>query len=75
LAFHLKIKTRKEPDQAVNEKVNMTSDRAMDLSIEQEDLMGFEIDIFETSDDDGEVRINIQAETYFNLGKEKPVII
>ena len=65
----------KEHDQAVNEKVNITSNRALEESRQMEDCLGFEIDIFETSDDDGEVRINIQAETYFNLGREKPVII
>ena len=37
--------------------------------IELEDLFGFEIDIFETIETDGEVRINMQAETYFSLGK------
>ena len=59
----------KELDQAGNEKVHMTSKGALDESRQLEDCVGFEIDIFETIDDDGEVRKNIQAETYFNIGK------
>ena len=41
----------------------------MNEHIELEDLFGFEIDIFETMETNGEVRINIQAETYFSMGK------
>ena len=64
------------PGQPWKEKEN--SQKKIDLNtkvkpltehIELEDLFGFEIDIFETMETDGEVRINIQAETYFSLGR------
>ena len=72
LACHMKIR----PGQPWKEKENSlkkidlnTKVKPLTEHIELEDLFGFEIDIFETMETDGEVRINIQAETYFSMGK------
>merc|ERR1711892_1409047 len=72
LACHLKIRPGqpgKEEENSLKKKIDLNTEvKPLTEHIELKDLFGFEIDIFETMETDGEVRINIQAETYFSMG-------
>ena len=59
LAYHARIDTRR------GDKVNAEETGQL------VPFFAFELDIFETIDDDGEIRINIQAEAYFSMGRFK----
>ena len=61
---------KKEEEYSLKKKIDLnTKVKPVTEHIELEDLFGFEIDIFETMETAGEVRINIQAETYFSMGR------